>query len=493
MIASRAGLAVLAAIAVALAVAIAVAPGAPPPVDHALVPGFDARFVLELRWTRGGTLETWLARSRDGWIGVDPKGRADDATVSAALAALRGARWHREAPASVAGTPRAALTVNEGGVKLAIGDAIEGVDQSWLVTRGEAFLVDGWVARALDPGRLALYDRFPFAGAARARSIRIGEVELASGRAGQVLVDAARVRALVDALARLEYTGAPADSHAQPAMSIALDGERAVAIGRCAHAGVYVRAPIGDGCVPLDGWHEVFAEAEALRGPPAGIVERRPLPVAPVHVTLPGGGALDLVARPRLDGRDADPDRTAELLAALAQPAEAAVAVPAAKAAATLVADGTTLDLYAGNLVARRGEPVALRVAPAAWAVLARPALAYADPQRWAEDATAITSIAIDGKTYRRGEVVGEWPGARDPAVLEALAGALAVVRAPAGPPPAAIEHRLEVAFAPPAGAPSTHRLELGRASPQGCAATADGKPVALPPALCLAVLAASR
>ena len=78
--------------------------------------------------------------------------------------ALRGARWHRRAERARAGAIHATLFVD--GLDVSFGQPLEGVDQAWLVVDGHALLVDGWVARALEPQTLALIDREPFAAAA---------------------------------------------------------------------------------------------------------------------------------------------------------------------------------------------------------------------------------------------------------------------------------------------------------------------------------------
>ena len=470
MIASRAGLVVLAAIAAVLAIMLAFLPRADTIENHTLVQDIPAG---PLRWMRGGVVETTIAFGEEGQPLLQG-GDLDEGTLDAVDAALRGARWHRRADASVAGTPHVVLSIGAH-FELAIGESLPGVDQTWIVTRGQAYLVDGWVARALDPGALALRERFPYAKIASAGTIAVGELHLEAHprRRDGMIVDVARVEALERAMEDLEY----------------------VALGPCDSHSFHVHAQIGDGCVPLDRWQAILAQANALAGPPADVVERRPLVTAPSRIALSDGAVLDLARRPRLAGRDADPDRVAELVAALTAPAEP-VSLPATRPTGAIVAGDLAIDLYDhDHVLARRGEPIALKPSPEAWAAIARPSSAYADPQRWLEDASTITSITIDGAKHERGAVLGEWTmsrGAHDPAVLEALAAALASVRAPIGPAPAAIEHRIDVAFAPPTGKPVTHRLELGHLGPTGCAGRADGVAVALPAPLCVVVAAAA-
>jgi len=133
-----------------------------------------------------------------------------------------------------------------------------------------------------------------------------------------------------------------------------------------------------------------------------------------------------------------------------------------------------------------RGEPSALAPSPAAWAVITRPPEAYRDKTRWLEDAATISAIAIDGKTYPRGATLGTWTGARDPALLDALATALAVLRADPGPA-APTQHTIELTITPPVGPAKKHELKLGA----HCAAVADGTPIVLPLAACTAANAA--
>ncbi len=118
---------------------------------------------------------------------------------------------------------------------------------------------------------------------------------------------------------------------------------------------------------------------------------------------------------------------------------------PIATITATLASGETTsLEVYAGGLVARDGEPVAIRIAADGYAALVAPSQALLDASLWSDDATAIAAIDIDGVVHARGAVIGEWTGASPPtaAQLEVLATALAAPRAVRGdrgesPPPA--------------------------------------------------------
>src|SRR5262245_17910838 len=80
---------------------------------------------------------------------------------------------------------------------------------------------------------------------------------------------------------------------------------------------------------------------------------------------------------PRVGDAAADVTRVAELLAALAAPAEVVprpAGPPIAHVTATdRVGAAIALDLFADRLLARPGEPLALRPAPGAWSLLTRP------------------------------------------------------------------------------------------------------------------------
>ena len=497
MIHSRAGLLVLVAIAAVLAVTIALTGGSPRSLDRAVLPGFAAEHVTELDWTAPGEPPIAIVRVAGGWAWKAPPGRADAAAISDVLAALRGARWHRRAAASAAGTPHITLAVlGAPTFTIAIGNSLPGADQTWLVLGRDALLVDGWVARALAPGALALRDRHPLSAAAGARTLALGDLRLTGHprRLGALWLDPHLVQGLEEAMADLELvslgpaTGALAESDR---LVLAADDAHVEAAGSCAGERVFVHATTGDGCVDAAAWRALVADAAVLHGTPASLVDRRPLPVEAPRIVLPDGGTIDRSRRPTLDGKDADPDEVAALVAALSAPAEV-VPLPAGASPASIVAGDITLDLY-DHVLARRGEPVALRPRPEAWAVIARPSSAYRDPTRWLEDPSTVASITLDGTTYKRGAVIGEWTGATDPSLIEALAAAIAAVRAPSGPAPASIEHRLDVTIAPPVGAPSVHHLEVGHPTAAGCAGRADGTPVVLPLSLCTAVVAAAR
>jgi hypothetical protein len=508
VIASLRGLIALAAAALVLALLLVIdLVHTPARVDRALVPSFDADRVQYLQWpdaqvrrdgagwmycTDAATGDTSVMMCR-GW-------RGEPGAVDALLAALRGARWHRRGDAHVAGAIAKKLVVGLGGPTIDIGLAapIEGTDQRWLVVNKAAVLVDGWVARALFPDQDALIERDVLPGVESAAVVDVGHTHLTIPcRVSEMWVDPARCDAVVQAIAAvkvatvLSHTVAP-DLDAALTITTRTGRQHYAAASAdqgCGANQVAIAADAGYACVGAPAWKAVFAAAAPLAGPPGPIVDRRPLPITPVKLVTPGG-ALDLTAM-RLDDKDADRDQVTALVAALSAPAEV-VPVPTAKPSATFVATdkaGTTvtLDLVGGVLV-RRGEPVGLKPSREALATILRPASALLDPTRWVEDPLVVAELGVDGVTYRRGAVVGEWtrePAGRvDPVAIEALATALSQVRAPEAAAVGPAAHHVVVKLAPPVGTPATHTIDVDA----HCAARLDGAPVQLDPGICAAL-----
>ncbi|HEY3807943.1 MAG TPA: hypothetical protein VGL61_35405 [Kofleriaceae bacterium] len=488
MIASLRGLAILAAITVALAVAVLLHRG-PPPIDHAVLPAFtgDAH---ELHWQRA-VGDMTAVHAGDKWLMGTRT--LDARAIDAVLDALRGARWHRRAERARAGAIHATLAVD--GRQVAIGQTVDGVDQAWLVVGDRALLVDGWVARALEPSGLALVDREPFAEVSSVSELAISPpgVVLAGvpRRTSIGIVAPARAAALVSALDDVQLVRLPTSPASGTTVQLGSAAPIVVG-GACAPDAqqlVALHAATGDGCIEPAAWQAVVTAATALASPDS-------LDPRPAGFPLDRVGSLDL-------GKPGhDPERVAELVAALAAPGQL-VALPKAAPKSSLVVAPKggapiTLDIYP-DAVARHGEPRAIRVTPNVLAVLARPASAYADTTRWAEDPSVVSRLVVDGVTYDRGAVVGEWhrtPDKKlDPQLVEALATALAHVSAPDAPLPAGFRaaHHVEVTLAPPVGAKTTHRLELGAPGPKGCAARIDGTPMEAPPELCMAAAAVAR
>lgn len=508
MIASLRGLIALAAAALVLAVVLVIdLVHTPAPVNRALVPGFDADRVQYLQWSdaqvrRDGA--AWMyctdAATGDTSVMMCRGWRGEPGAVDAVLAALRGARWHRRGDAHVAGAIAKKLVVGLGGPTIDVGLAapVEGTDQRWLVVNGAAVLVDGWVARALFPDQDALIDRDVLPGVETATLIDVGHVHLAVPcRVFEMWVDPARCDAVVQALAAvrvetvLSHIVAP-DHDAALTITTRAGGKHYAAASAdrsCGTTQVAIVADAGNACVDQAAWKAAFAAAEPLAGAPAQIVDRRPLPIVPVKLVVPGG-TLDLAAM-HLDDKDADRDQVRALVAALSAPAEV-VPAPSGKPTATFVATDkagitVTLDLLGGVLV-RRGEPVGLKPSREALATILRPASALLDPTRWVEDPLVVAELAVDGVTYRRGAVVGEWTrepaGTVDPVAIEALATALSQVRAPEAAAVGPAAHHVVVKLAPPVGTAATHTLDIDA----HCAARLDGAPVQLDPGICAAL-----
>lgn len=505
MIATTRGLVVLAALALVLVLALLlVGPRGASRVDRTLVPGFEPDQVRELVLVRPGHVPLKLEEMGSTWQWSDDRATAEPATIQALFTALRGATWHRRAARSVAGELRGELRTSggpRGTAWIGIGAELAGSDQTWLVIEDRAFLVDSWVARALFPEPLALRMRQPLAGALNARTLVTGPLRIERYRLVQpappapLWLDPARVDALLAALAALEIVAMPPTPPGPPQLTIFYDGPPT---GEVAHVGscgdrVLVRTHAGTGCVEAAAWESVVDARDALLAAPADILDRRPLPFAPSELAV-FGTPITLGPQPRVGDADGDPELIGELLAALSSPADV-VPRPAGKPTSRITARdaaGTqvTLDLV-GKTIVRDSEPLALRPSADAWNIITRPGSALRDPILWREDASTLSSLTIDGVTYTRGAVLGEWtrtPEAPfDPALVDALASALAIVRAPADPSTAPLPRRLRVTFTPPSGASSTHDLAIGAPTPEGCPARVDGTPVRLPLPLCTA------
>src|SRR5262249_29145964 len=136
-------------------------------------------------------------------------------------------------------------------------------------------------------------------------------------------------------------------------------------------------------------------------------------------------------------------------------------------------ANGTEVTLEIGeHMIFRKGEQGTLALEPKAYEVLARPSSALRDATRWREDAANLSSFVLDGITYTRGAVLGEWNrspnGTFDAKLVEALVEAVATLRAPVAAPPRAVGHTLRVTFSPPVGDPTMHEIELAAPTEQG-------------------------
>jgi len=552
MIASWRGLAVAALLAVVLAVVVVIdLERTQAPENRALVPGFDPDRVTELVWQRGGQVAIQVAQGVDGWETRAPAPTAPDAAarvpvdagaVDDVFAALRGARWHRRGEP----TPVHATLVIMAGTErhvIGLGEPIAGTEQTWIVEDGRGVVVDRWVARVLDRDLLALRVKAPLANIRRAQTITIEReldrhVELQlDGHPRQLAVGAKFVIA-ADITGELERVLSEVTIVRLPDRPIAAHGltitstttpdedspRRVLAVVRLVLGGscpgapelVAVSGTAGDGCVERAAVEAIERAIDRLAQPPAAIVERRPIPFEPRRVVLADTTVLDLPAL-RMGDHPAEPARIAELLAALAAPAEVA-ALPAQPTTQHLVVTGAggatiTLDLFADHVLGRHGEPIALRPAPGAWDLLVRPSRELRDVTLWLEEPTTITTLRIDEISYQRGAIIGEWarrppgPGGVQPAgaqpadaqpadarALEALVGLLAAPRSLGFiDDEFATAHRVTLVVTPPAGAPTEHVLALGARRAAGCPARVDRDTILLPAIVCAQVAALAK
>ena len=518
MIATRRGLLVLIAVAALLAILVVreARRGVPEVIDRAIVPGLDPDRVTELTWDRSPLPEVKVTRTDGAWSWASSGGsaKADASVVRDVLAALRAARWHRRAEVSAAGTVRAQLSATVGTTKrvIGIGAPLEGTEQQWIVVGDHALLVDRWVARALEPDPLALRLRRPLENASRAASIMLEGPTVSvriDGRPRKVTFPAGvlprpeLLAALDRALEGIEIVRL---SRTPPESIFALTVYADVNVRflePCPDdpALVWVSSDIGDGCVARAAFDALMAAVIALSQPVTEIIERRPAPFEPATITLVDGATLALERSPTVDGKPADPAAVAELLAVLSAPAELGPVVDrAAKVQIKLrLADGgfVGIEPLGDGLARRASEPIALKLTPAAYAVLTRGAKDLADRSVWTEEPTTVMAIQIDGITYARGAVIGEWtrtpPGAVDGARVEALATALASLQHSPEVASFTKAHDVTLVVAGAAGTPVRHELAVGARVQGGCTAQAGAATVRLPAPVCESVTALSK
>ena len=528
VIASRTAVIVAWVVAVLLAAALLLGPSRDTPSDRTLVPGLSPSEITAFEWggprASSGFRITRDAGSPTGWKWTDPVADADPQAIEDVMAALRGAQWHRRAERAAAGAVTGTLAIQVGGATTVIELAQPlGEEQRWLVIGEHALLVDSWVARAIAPDPVAFRVR-PFAKVGQAAQLEVGSFTLTgsprrltklAGLPIELAVDPVAVEQLEAALGELAIvalpTGkVPVDTNYR-GTRIALDGKVvAVEAGMCpapdrAHHAIFGPS-IGPSCVSEAAWQRMLAAAAVFDVPRdaaglASLIDRRLVSIGgsiePIGVTLADGTALELSRKPRVKvpaqpaARDADPERVAELLAVLALPGEP-VALPTTQPIARVVVTAdrnrsVELAVFAGGVVARKSEPLALRVGDGSAAILARAGTAYVDRTLWSEEPTTVRSIQLGGVTYTRGAVLGEWTrapsGAVDVAALDQLVRLLAVPRSSADASPPTDPIAVILSIAPPSGAPSERRLLLG-ATPR-CAATVTAGTVALDPQVC--------
>ncbi len=516
MIATRRGLVALAAIAGALLVILVVdLARRDGPVDRTLVPGFDETTVTRLGWTAHpvGPYLTVERGTGQPWRRTAPsQGAVEQAPIASLLATLRGARWHRSEkrdPREDSASTHLAVDHAGGRLELWVGRPLADADQAWIRIGDRSYLVDAWVTHALLPSPLDLAIRTPLAGIANVPEYTIDGVHVegsprriaphprpSTASTSYLVLDPAFVGELERSLAELAIDTLPSTpmGHGE-AIAIEMAGTR-VSLGGACEQRVYLAATTGDGCVPRDAADAVRRLVEKLHGPPAAIGSRAPVPVGIEWVTLVDDKKLDLRKRPTIDGADANPAEVAVLMTVLRSPVDASdvVVAPTTKPIGALAIgtqqDGIVLALHPGNLVQRAEEPIALRLAPDAFAVLLRGASAYRDATPWREEPTTIDEIAIDGVTYQRGPVLGEWvrtpAGPSDAASIDALVRALAEPRVLGVAPATVVTRRtIHLHVRPPVGDEKTHTIELGAPIAAGCPAKIDSTSVLLPVEIC--------
>lgn len=531
------GLGALAALTIGLALVVALSGGAVP-LDRSLLLGFDSERVTQLRWSRPGSSDVSVLRTGGDWRFSPPqRNMVDPRRVDAVLATLRGARWQRRAPRDRAGAIRSTLAIQMGAratYSIGFGEVVQGADQVWVVRESHAYLIDGWVVRALvlEGDAVALCDCHPLRRAAS------GDVSIRIDRGGKTLniepgpwrdargwIAPGVVEPLIAALAKLHIVrlsegGGQDVPRTQFVLRRCSDGERcsseaapidSVAVGGACAGGQHLIELIsanGSGCVEESDWKDVVAAIAALDAPLDQVLDRRPVAGDTVAIKLTDG-VIRLDKRPVVEFGGAvypaDLERVGELAAALAAPGDI-VALPPGRPDAGIevtLRSGVTVALSRyGATVVRSAESVGLRVSMAP--TLFRSAQAYVDPTRWMEDISTVRTVSIvdvvtaDDRNFLRGAVLGEWLRDGRPvsapmrARVEAVAQAAATVRAPSAEVPRGWSPRriLTVAFAPPVGEPRTHRLELGDPGSGGCIARIDGVGSLAPATLCSAVAA---
>jgi len=525
VIASRRGVLVLVAIAVMLVAALARAlmRPRPEPVDRSIAPGLDADRVTVLAWEYSSLPAVTVRRSENGawaWESSGIRAAADMSSVRDVLAALRAGRWHRRAEVHAAGELRARLTVETGVASrtFGIGLPLEGTEQQWIVAGDDALLVDRWIARALEPDPLALRVRRPIESAAAQPDLSIWRGTVARRLEGTprrltmprdataplvVLPKAELLVRLDRALEALEIVRLSRPARDE---DVTLRVRSKVSVGVAPvcpdePALAWMASDAGNGCIERAVFDELTAAALAFEQPLLDLVEPRPVPFDVDAVTLIDGKVLELSRGPQIDSRRADAEGVARLLAALGAQAQVSPDIegPVMGQIRLAVRGGGAieLELLGEGRLRRRGEPVVLRLAPAAYAALNHRAVDLADRSVWSEEPTTITELAIDGVSYRRGTVVGEWsrtpPGPVDGARVEAVIAALA--RVERSPDVASLGKRHDVAIVvtPPAGASVRHELAVGAPRQGGCPAYAGEATVILSPPVCASIAALAR
>jgi hypothetical protein len=227
---------------------------------------FEPVRVSALSWS-GDAIR--LVRSGQGWAFADASNTSVVArAVDDVVTSLRSAHWHRRGATRPV---HRTLSITIGGVEhhIGIGDALAGTDQTWIVVDGgDGLLIDGWLAKLLDPTVIAFRDRTPLAAATNAATIAIGgahAVELAGRpwRDHDELVAPELGDGLASALAKLQLV-APATELTGPITSIEVPGVPITRVGgACAPDGVAI--VVGEAAPACArGWPDVITAIEAL-------------------------------------------------------------------------------------------------------------------------------------------------------------------------------------------------------------------------------------
>jgi hypothetical protein len=405
--ASRTGLAILAAIALALGFLHLAAGGRAPVASRVAFAGLGAGpGPHTLVWTRPGADPVRVTGGEaTPWTMAAPyAGPVDAHVVADVLATVQTARWQRRAAVIPLGAPPVRFTLAIDDAVLEVRGDAPGVG-SWIKGPGGAYLVDAWVAAALDRDAVALRVR-AVTSIDRDRITRLelrgGGVEVVlacdlaagagatapatSGCSGALALrtaDGATIRlrpepvaAVLDALAGLRVEALPpptTDPPPAPTDAIGIDtgadaAPAAAAVGAHEQLGLRGECPdhpgllwitstaAGEVCVAAAGWSTLAVAAQLLASGSLDLVEPRPV-VGPIAaVTLPSGARLrwrgatvevsaETAPDTWFDAEAAEVDR---VVAALTEPAVTVERVPIATTAPRATIEVTTGGSSAG-------------------------------------------------------------------------------------------------------------------------------------------------
>lgn len=493
MTASRAALVVLAAIAVMLAIAhLAISSGGGTGA-HAPFADLVATPPTELVWHGEGP----PIMIQHGEMVLPSKGPVDPAAIDDVVAALRGARWQRQAATAPAG---ARFKLDVGGETLTIGPDVPGVG-GWITRRHRAYLVDAWVIRALDRDALSLRVRPPFAGALAGLhhvELRGDDVDLVldgtplavATPAGPVRLGADAARAVADDLAGVRIESLVGVNAATP------PARQHVTVIGAARADLDILGPCpdqpdqvqvagttaGSACVGVQAMIGLTFAAKQIAADPIGVADPHLVVAAPKSIKLLSGATLAWRgATVEVDGAATDDDAVARVVTAITGPTTpVALPTPRPAPAGAFELDHVTFDLVGPDLVVERGAGYAHRVPGDVVAALRLTADELRDHVVVRTEPSLLTALAITERGATR-------QVAPNDAYAEQIAQAAQVLRVDrfGGPGAGATPRRtIVLTYAPPptAGAQAEiHTIVLGT----GCNAAIDEAAVALPHDLC--------